>query len=806
MKARRPFLILFLFLLPLPLIAAGHDISSIRYAPSDLPAGNATIAYNGKNFLTLWPTPIHIFGSLAGATGAPLGPSFAAVPFASSIVVQSTAAGSGYLAIWNDPVKPTLGVFNAEGVLERRVPLEGDPLIAPLLAFNGTNVLVADRSSQTAIYDLNGRLVNRFLLPTSASDAIAITAIGGDFIVVAAGKSGIKEWRVAVDGTIVSTLAVMPPPINISQSTYEIAVTAKSGRVAMVWTQRGFSTVSSAIIQPDGEINRYVLASALGPVSGPDILPIDGGFLAAWNEQRNLSERKVVAALMTDNGVPFGARPADLGNGSFTSAASSGKTIALTLASSPARLLFADVDAGVISPRAPSPIATPVRQLLPAVAGNGAGFAAAWLDSSSDSQRAMAGRVSATGEALDGPGINLGESGQLRTLAIAHGASGELIVWSAHNHLVAARLTPFGATLDPTPIVIAPLASSAATCRATWNGSRFFVVWTDGMQLFGAFIGADGIASPTRPLSIQDQAQRVVMDPHVAWDGRQFILVYGESQIRGCGDVGCTLTADDIRVLRVSADGIAIDTNPPRIPGFHVRAHVASSGTESLIALDSTFDTTAMIVRDEGGVLQLGPEIPLFHWFSHFGSDVAWTGSLYVVAWRYELLRSGRGWIGAARISQSGTPFGWLFTPAAGSAEMGNFNTSVAANDAGDAAVVISEMAPPAYLARARLYLTSEMAPMPDAPPPPRNVVVYPSGANSSIIWQSDERGDEFLVEASGDSGANWSPVAVTAGAGSTTVNVPANLLFRVRAIGPGGLSEAAVATVGIIERRRAAR
>lgn len=800
------------FLVPLSLAAAGHDVSAVRYAPNDF--SNASVAYDGNRFLTLWPMSFHIYGSLIDPAAAAQAPAFPAVPFVMSSV-QVTAAGSGYLAIWNQETKPALGTFNADGMLVRRVQLEGDPLLAPRLASNGTNVLVADRSdgvTTVSVYDLAGRSVKRFPLPVSNPDSFAVTTSGNDFIVVDAGRSGINEWRLSADGTIVSTLAIEPAPINISQSLYDVAVTAKNGRIAIAWTQRQFTTVSSAVIQPDGSITRYVIARGIGPVSGVAILPVDIGFLAAWNEQRTVSQTKVVAALLDDGGVPLAARPADLGDGTFTAAASSGKTIALILhTSTQTTMLLADVDANGISPRAPALFAiTPVRQLLPAVAGNGAGFTTAWMDFSKDSQSAVAGRVTAMGEPLDGTGINLGEIGQPGTSpAIAHGPSGELMVWSANGHLVAARLTPFGTTLDATPIVIAPLSFAAfATYSVTWNGSRFFVVWTDGtQQLFGAFVGPDGIATQPRGLNIQIPTTTLPTDPDVAWDGRQFLVVYGEFAPVPCVE-GCIQQADKIRLLRVSADGIAIDTNPVQIPGFHVRAHVASSGAESLIALDTNQDTSAMIVRDDGGLLQLGPEIPLFQWVSSFGSDVAWTGSLYVVAWRYEFLPTRAGWIGVSRISQSGVPFGSLFSPTAGPAESGTplSKVSVAANDAGEAAVVLSEMAPPTYVARARLYLMSEMAPMPAAPEAPRNVVVYRAGPMIVISWQIDGPRDGFFIEASGNSGKNWVPIAVTGDVRMTTSGLPASYLFRVRTIGPGGLSEPATAAAGSNERRRAAR
>ncbi|MEA2328180.1 MAG: hypothetical protein QOE68_3139, partial [Thermoanaerobaculia bacterium] len=674
-----------------PLLAAGHDVSPVRYAPYGFGVTNASVAYSGNRFLTLWPMSFHIYGSLADPSGGTQAPAFPAVPFALTVVLQLTAAGSGYLAIWNQEGIPTLGTFNSAGVLERGVTLEGDRLAAARLAFNGTNVLVvsqigAQKTIAISVYDLTGHLVKQSPLPVVIDESYAVTSIGGNFIVVTAGISGINEWRVANDGTIISTLQIQPPPLPPASSVYDVAVTAQNGRIAMAWTQFHFTRAFSAVIQPDDSIVRFALPSGLGPVTRfVAILPVDTGFLAVWNEQRSVNQPKVVAALLDGGGAPLGKGPTDIANGIFTAAASSGKAIALTLFTpdvAQMSMLIADVDTSGIAPRAPVPVTiTPVRQLLPDVAGNGAGFTAAWLDFPRDSPSAVAGRVDAMGEALDGPGItvgdvDVGDVDQPATApAIAHGSFGELMVWSAHRNLVAARLTRFGSTLDTAPIVIAPLSFPAsATYSVTWNGSRFFVVWADGAQLFGAFVGPDGIATPRRPLGIQIPS--FPLAPDVAWDGRQFLVVYGERASLIC--FGCTPWADKVRLLRVSSGGIAIDTTPLRIPGFHFRAHVASSGAESLIALDGN-DISAMIVRADAGPLQLGPEIPLFHWADIFNSDVAWTGSQYVVAWRYEFvqtrpggffLQTRPGWIGVSKISPFGVPLGSFFAPTGGPSEI----------------------------------------------------------------------------------------------------------------------------------------
>ena len=45
--------------------AAGHDVSSIRYAPTSVAPGQPAIAYNGDNFFTLWRTSEFTNGTAA---------------------------------------------------------------------------------------------------------------------------------------------------------------------------------------------------------------------------------------------------------------------------------------------------------------------------------------------------------------------------------------------------------------------------------------------------------------------------------------------------------------------------------------------------------------------------------------------------------------------------------------------------------------------------------------------------------------------------------------------------------------------
>jgi hypothetical protein len=817
----RPYLSLLLLLFPLSLFAAGHDVSAVRYAAIDSFNAGPCIAFSGSRFLTIWTMSTHIYGALSDPSSDTIPTAFPAVPFANASTLRLTSAGSGYLAIWNQQgsTPPALGTFTSEGVLDHRAQLDVSTLIGPQLAFNGSHILVFDLhpvflgsspTNDVSLYDLGGALVRRSPLPYSVGDTYAVTAVGNDFAVVTAGRSGINEWRVTNDGTIVSTLQIEPPPANPSLPVYNIAVASKDGRIAIAWWQLQVGTVSSAVIEGDGSVTRLSLPNgSVPPVSGLAILPAGTGFVVVWNVRPSPPDNPAIFALrLSIDGSLLDARPVSLGDGTLTAAASSGNAIEVTLTLPPSAqtTVIATVDANGISPRAATPTAvTPVRQLLPVVTGNGSGFTAAWLEQSAGFRGIVAGRVSHDGEPLDGSGITLGQS-PFFSPVIAHSSSEALVVWDTIDSVVAARLSPSGNVLDATPILISK--QSPGSLAVAWNGSRYFVVWTNGLQLFGAFVGPDGAVTSPKALSSNQIAPTILSAPDVAWDGRQFIIVFGEVTYEVFCSACAPPPADHVRIMRVSATGDAVDTVPVRVPGLHTRAHVASSGAESLIALDSGTDSSTVVVHGEEGALQLDPEVPLFHWFHNVATDVAWNGSAYVVGWQYTSSQSlsATGRLGAGRVSRSGVPLDSFFTPAAGPPDIVTQSAvpSVAANDAGDAAFVISEMAPPSYASRARLYLMSEMAPMPPAPPAPRNVISSFGGSTTLIEWQSDAGADGFLIERSVDFGKTWFPALVTGDVRSTITNAVVGNQYRVSAFGPGGLSAGTITSVGSPQRHRA--
>ncbi|HEV7425891.1 MAG TPA: hypothetical protein VGQ46_05950 [Thermoanaerobaculia bacterium] len=269
--------------------------------------------------------------------------------------------------------------------------------------------------------------------------------------------------------------------------------------------------------------------------------------------------------------------------------------------------------------------------------------------------------------------------------------------------------------------------------------------------------------------------------------------------------------------MRIAADGTAVDTTPLPVPGRHIRAHIASSGSEFLLALDSLSDVSIATVRTGSGAIQLSDEVSLFHWFTGPAgpsSDVVWDGVSYVTAWRFSSLDSS--WVAATRVSRSGQASSPTIHAGGSHDPRPDYSYAAweasfaaAASDAGRVAFIVSEGGPSAADMHARIYYLPELAPMPAAPPSPRNVISYSSGNMARIDWETDDDPAGFLVERSFDSGTTWlvdSTAAGTARSVTAKLYTTSGNLFRVSALGAGGLSHGVVAAMGPPKRRRAAR
>lgn len=446
----------------------------------------------------------------------------------------------------------------------------------------------------------------------------------------------------------------------------------------------------------------------------------------------------------------------------------------------------------------------PRHQVQPVLTGNGSGFTAAWTEPALGRMLIASSVVNEGGVPVEG-GSAAFDPISAQSVAIAHSPTGALVAWIADGNVYAERLSPSGMPLNT--ILLAPVKTFPSDVAVAWNGSRYFVIWSAAETLAGTFVAPDGSSTTPQPFFTEPSAEaKITMLPDIAWDGRHFVVVFGERTNYIC-PVLCPLPDPDrFRVMRLSMEGDAIDSSPLVIGGKHLRAHVAASASgESLIALDSVSDVSTIVVHAEDS-LTLDLETPVFRWVSDIFSAVVWDGATFNVGWRHS--GADVSWLGSARVTPAGLPFDYRVTATGGLLSGGGTGwwgrPSMAVSDAGITAFAISDLASGSSLVRARLYLASELAPMPAPPTAPRNVVSYFGGNTARIDWQSDGAAG-FTIEMWSAYDNNWNVYRKVPGdARTTTVSTSVGSLFRVRAFGPGGVSDGAVTSIGSMPRRRA--
>jgi hypothetical protein len=806
-------------LVPLSLLAAGHDISTVRYAPPDniYAIGGAAVAFNGNHFLTIWPMETHVYGALADPVTGATTTAFPVRPFAPTWEVQLIAAGGGFIAVWNADGRSVLASLTAEGVVTREVELQQTSLAGtPKIAWNGTHLLIVDYKSNSTInapanitaslYDVDGRLLARNTLPVFGFDWYDVTESDGEFEAVTAGRSGVHVFHVSGDGKVVSDRLLQKAPLPPAEEE-SVAVASSNHLTVVAWTILGTPLGYATSISATGDVNPTVALpldgeSALGAIA---LLPTGSGYTVVWNTKGEIS-----AARLDESARLLDTQPVILGNGNFSSAASSGHTIEIAIRNEKTSLVTiltaASGPNGIVPKSLASPLVTAVRQLSPALASDGLDFLTVWREWSGAHWSTIAGRFNRSGDSLDGTGVALSGDADVVRTALARGPGSQtLIVQTTNNGMLATRWSGATGPLDSNPIVVS--STYGGDPAVAWNGSRYFVVWVAGSQLLGAFIGSDGAAST--PIALPFAAADFPggpSSPDLAWDGREFLVTVPVIANLYCLTTCPSMPPGEVRIIRVSAEGNVLDHPAITIPGLHRGARVATSGSEFLVVLDTGASVSSVAVRANASGVEVGAEETIFSWIAEAPSAVAWDGSAYIVSWRYA---SGDGaWLAAARVGHGGevsqASVTGAFRP---DPHFGWSAPSIAVNDAGDTAIAVDEAAPPSYLSRVRAYFVSELGPMPPAPAAPRNVVNHFSGNTALIEWQSDGAANGFLLEVSPDVGHTWFFAGTLSGdVRSTTLSASTGTQFRVSAFGPGGLSSGTITIIGSEPRRRAVR
>jgi hypothetical protein len=212
------------------------------------------------------------------------------------------------------------------------------------------------------------------------------------------------------------------------------------------------------------------------------------------------------------------------------------------------------------------------KQLAPCLSFDGTNYLVVWEDIIGMASFAIHGtRVTPGGAVLDPSGIVISSTGNQFSPALMFDGQDFLAVWGnttgslpADCSIHGARVTPAGAVLDPSELVIAhgPRGAYIALPADGFDGANFLVVWQDDRNVLGepdirgARVTPDGTMLDTSGFVISLSA-RGQYTPAVAFDGTNFMAVW-EDDRSGYNDIYGARVTPGGQVL--DPDGIAICT------------------------------------------------------------------------------------------------------------------------------------------------------------------------------------------------------------------------------------------------------
>jgi hypothetical protein len=327
------------------------------------------------------------------------------------------------------------------------------------------------------------------------------------------------------------------------------------------------------------------------------------------------------------------------------------------------------------------------RQERPAIARGNTGYLVVWMDNRSSlfdhgtngagvngpyfgpqlgsMVDLYAARLDANGELVDTSPILISQAQYNQTWPkVAWNGEHWLVVWMTERQsdryrldIMAARVSPGGVVLDTPPILID--AGFTDDPHNPWSvssdGTNWSIVWRDSDAALGAFTIDGARVSPAGAV-LDPGGKRLygpatntgVTDADLAWAGDEYLLTFLELDSTGWCVRGQRLTA----ALEPLGNKFTISLYSPSAPRKPV---VASNGTAFLVAwFENRYEGSTQVfgarVAHDGTVLDPGGlELTDRAGYTQFEPDVAWDGSVYVVA------HNARDDIYTTRVTDSGT-------------------------------------------------------------------------------------------------------------------------------------------------------
>ncbi|WP_437538112.1 hypothetical protein WME79_19580 [Sorangium sp. So ce726] len=614
------------------------------------------------------------------------------------------------LVAWRDDRDRRSRIYGARVALDGTVldPL-GIPLLAagyPAVAAQGDGFLVvgvgaaedgsgaqvrgARVSAAGAVLDPGGFALSPPSPRIFGGPAIAFD--GTSHLVAWVRRSGAGMCDGVIEATRVSTAGVvLDPPGTIALSTTvwgHVHLASGGASSLLAWVEcpgEGLARVRGARVSPEGALLDAAgfAISPTYPFNNTSWLPsaalaFDGtNYAVAWHRWDDGSLSQLEAARVTPAGAvldPGGLTVATLPPYVSTNRLAAAFDGAATVLAwdtfptddpdFPTETARVSPAGGVITPPAPA-LST---GLNIAMASSEAGVLAAWVNLGAGTTHVAGARLSALGASLDGPaGFPISKhADEQRVRAAASDGENLLVLWSDDRDelsgdpgLIAARVTPTGAVLDPTGIPIANEPGGIA--RAVFDGSSFLAVWwsPDASALRAARVSPSGVVLDARPFDLPLYFEGIPYGMAAASNGEGTLVVAPDESL-GTGFLRA--------VLVDQAGAVTPQPEPLSFPSFNrvwVDAIAGGSGYLVVWHDGSTLwgqrlDGGAAPIDAEPFIVAVNPDSSSSPESAMRGLSVGFDGGGFLVVWEQG------AWLHGARVSPDGTildPDGFPIAP-----------------------------------------------------------------------------------------------------------------------------------------------
>jgi len=197
---------------------------------------------------------------------------------------------------------------------------------------------------------------------------------------------------------------------------------------------------------------------------------------------------------------------------------------------------------------------------MPACAFDGSRYFVVWNDFRSFCDNVYGARLTQQMSMLDTNGIGISRSVNMQYgSSVAYDGNNYLVAWTDNRNraeaIIAARVSPGGANLDPAGIPTCTLGFHREYCSVAFDGTNYLVAWADGRRNDSADIYAARVTKGGSVLDPQGIPLVVGGNNHIfptaAFNGTNYLLVWDDITDSGM----CT-----IRCARVSPAGRVLDT------------------------------------------------------------------------------------------------------------------------------------------------------------------------------------------------------------------------------------------------------